>query len=118
MINNLHSEDYLYQYKTVVSICSVIFILYWGVWMINEKKGDMMSYMRSMGMMESSNLLGYFPLFFLFSLIAAVTHELVARLIGDRSLSYFAIGVCEIICIVIMRRSPRYWRLLRFLAVV
>ena len=44
--------------------------------MVNEKKGEMMSYMRSMGMMESSNLLGYFPLFFLFSLVAAVTHEL------------------------------------------
>ena len=93
-MDNLYSEDSLYMYKTVVSFCSVIFILYWGIWMVNEKKGEMMSYMRSMGMMESSNLLGYFPLFFLFSLLSAIIHELTARLIGDHSLSLFAIGVC------------------------
>ena len=86
--------------------------------MVNEKKGEMMSYMRSMGMMESSNLLGSFPLFFLFSLVAAVTHELVARLIDDRSFSLFAIGVREIVRIVIIHRSPLYWKLSRSLAAV
>ena len=53
----------------------------------------MMSYMRSMGMMESSNLLGYFPMFSLFSIITAIVHEMFARLIGDSSVVIFAVGV-------------------------
>ena len=48
----------LYARKTVISnylvymlVCSIIYTLYWSVSMINEKKGSMMDYMRSMGMM-------------------------------------------------------------------
>lgn len=51
-------SDLLIVRKTVISnyliymlVCSIIYTLYWSISMVNEKKGSMMNYMRSMGMM-------------------------------------------------------------------
>ncbi len=41
-----------YKFYVMSSLfCGLIYTLYWGITMVNEKKDSMMSYMRSMGMM-------------------------------------------------------------------
>ena len=95
-----------YKFYVMSSLfCGLIYTLYWGITMVNEKKDSMMSYMRSMGMMvnarpratkysarlmcskpkaleRNGNLLGYLPSFFIMSLLAAFFEELSGRAFG------------------------------------
>ena len=80
-------------HRYIIGGCGMVFTLYWGVLLINEKKGSMMSYMRSMGMMESSVLMGYLPMFFLFSVLSALLTELVARMLSDPYYQLYSFGV-------------------------
>ena len=80
-------------HRYIIACCGMVFTLYWGVWLVNEKKGSMMSYMRSMGMMESSTLMGYLPMFFLFSVLSALLAELVGRMLSDPFYQLYSFGV-------------------------
>lgn len=96
---NEQSEDTTFAiewHKYIISGVGLIFSLYWGIIMVNEKKGSMLSYMRSMGMMESSTLLGYLPVFLLFGLLASLLSELLGRMIGDPIYAYYSFGVSAI----------------------
>ena len=95
---DVQSEDTLFAlewHKYITSGIGLIFSLYWGIMMVNEKKGSMLSYLRSMGMMESSTLLGYLPVFLMFSLSASLLNELFGRMINDPIYGFYSFGVSD-----------------------
>ena len=95
---DVQSEDTSFAiewHKYVISGIGLIYSLYWGIMMVNEKKGSMMSYMRSMGMMESSTLMGYLPIFLVFSLLASFLNELVGRVVKDPIYTFYSFGVSD-----------------------
>ena len=95
---NVQSEDTVFAlewHKYITSGIGLVFSLYWGIMMVNEKKGSMLSYLRSMGMMESSTLLGYLPIFLIFSLSASLLNELFGRMTSDPIYALYSFGVSD-----------------------
>lgn len=71
----------------------VIYLIYVSMTLISEKKNKMIDYLRTLGLMESVNILAYITIYGLFSLIPSILYEISGRILDLQLVSKTSIGV-------------------------
>lgn len=84
----------------------VIYLIYVSMTLISEKKNKMIDYLRTLGLMESVNILSYITIYGLFSLIPSILYEISGRILDLQLVSKTSIGV--LLFFVSQNRSQHY----------
>lgn len=77
----------------VILAMGVVYLIYVSMTLISEKKNKMIDYLRTLGLMESVNILAYITIYSLFSIIPSILYEISGRLLDLQLVSKTSYGV-------------------------
>ena len=81
------------MHAIIIPVMGGIFLVFLTMRIVSEKKNHMIDYLRTMGLLESANIWGYFFIYAVYSLLPALVYELSGRLLRIAFVQKAAVGV-------------------------
>ena len=81
------------MHAIIIPVMGGIFLVFLTMRIVSEKKNHMIDYLRTMGLLESANIWGYFFIYAAYSLLPALVYEISGRLLRLAFVQKAAVGV-------------------------
>lgn len=81
------------MHAVIIPVMGGIYLIFLTIRMVSEKKNHMIDYLRTMGLLESANIWGYFFIYAAYSIFPALVYEISGRLLRITFVQKAAVGV-------------------------
>ena len=81
------------MHAIIIPVMGGIYMVFLTMRMVSEKKNHMIDYLRTMGLLESANIWGYFFVYAIYSIFPALVYEISGRLLRITFVQKAAVGV-------------------------